>query len=299
MDNRKYEAFIRISETGSITKAADIMGYTQSGLTQMIQTLESELGLTLLTRNNRGVALTNPGRRLLPLFREEQRAEERIRQECASITGSHSGRLTVGCLASVSESWMPAVLETMAESYPDIRFSMMELEYPSIRNMLAEGRLDLGICEITDEDNFTSIPLLQDEILALVPSGHLLADKDATTIRELAEYPFISYSIGESSLNAPGWPEMMLKQAHLNIAYSCKNNLTVLKMIRHNLGVTVASSLILSNYDTDAAVLHFDPPIFRTIGILCRPDEKLLPSARAFIDCLQAHIQEKHPDAAL
>ena len=265
----------------------------------MIQALESELGLTLLTRNNRGVALTNAGRRLLPLFREEQRAEEQIRQECASISGSHSGRLTVGCLASVSESWMPAVLEIMAESYPDIRFSMMELESPAIRNMLAEGRLDLGICEISDEDCFQTIPLLQDEILALVPSGHSLAGRSTTTIRELAEYPFISYSIGESSLNSPGWPEMMLKQAHLNIAYSCKNNLTVLKMIRHNLGVTVASSLIISNYDSDAAALHFDPPIFRTIGILSRSDEKLLPTARAFIACLQEHIQENHPDPVL
>ena len=256
MDNKKYEAFLTISETGSITRAADIMGYTQSGLTQMIKNLEAELGLTLLTRTNRGVSLTNNGRRLLPFIREEQHAEERIRQECAAIAGVHSGKLTVGCLASVSESWMPAVLEKLARQYPDIKFSMQELESPAIRDMLAEGRLDIGICEIENESTFRCIPLLKDDIFAIVPPDHPLTRQKKVTIRELAEYPFISFAIGETSLDAPGWPEMMLKQAvRLNIAYSCKDNLTVLKMISHHLGVTVSSSLILSNYESDVVSL--------------------------------------------
>lgn len=294
MDNKKYEAFLTISETGSITKAADLMGYTQSGLTQMIKNLESDLGLTLLTRTNQGVFLTNAGRRLLPLIREEQRIEELIRQECASIAGIHSGRLSVGCLASVSESWMPAVLEKLSGQYPNIRFFMQELESPAVREMLTDGRLDIGICEIHKEKVFQSIPLLKDEILALVPPEHALAMQDKITIRELAEYPFISFAVGETSLNTPGWPEMMLKQAvRLNIAYSCKDNLTVLKMVSHNLGVTVSSDLIMSNYNYHVKTLHFDPPIFRTIGILYRSDEKMLPAAKAFIDCLQKHIRNK------
>ena len=293
MDNKKYEAFLTISETGSITKAADIMGYTQSGLTQMIKSLESELGLTLLTRTNRGVFLTNAGRRLLPFIREEQHAEERIRQECAAISGIHSGRLTVGCLASVSESWMPAVLEKLAKQYPNIRFSMQELESPAIREMLAEGRLDIGICETGEETAFKCIPLLKDDIFAIVPPGHPLTHQTKIAIRDLTEYPFISYAIGETSLDTPGWPEMMLKQAvRLNIAYTCKDNLTVLKMISHHLGVTVSSSLILSNYTSDVISLPFDPPICRTIGILLRPDEKMLPAARAFIECLRDHIRK-------
>ncbi len=295
MENKKYEAFLTVSETGSITKAADIMGYTQSGLTQMIKSLESELGLTLLTRTNRGVFLTSHGRRLLPYIREEQRAEEQIRQECAAIMGIHSGRLTVGCLASVSESWMPAALENLAKQYPDIKFSMQELESPAIQEMLAEGRLDIGICEINNDSSFRTIPLLKDEIFAIVPPNHSLARHNKVTIRELAEFPFISFAIGETSLNSPGWPEMMLKQAvRLNIAYSCKDNLTVFKMVSHHLGVSVSSSLIMSNYSSDVVPLHFDPPIFRTIGILYRQDEKMLPAAQAFIGCLQEHIQKTH-----
>ena len=295
MDNRKYEAFLRISETGSITKAADIMGYTQSGLTQMMKNLEAELGLTLLTRTNRGVFLTNAGKRLLPFIREEQRAEEQIRQECAAIAGKHGGRLTVGCLASVSESWMPAVLERLAKQYPDMKVSMEELESPAIREMLAEGRLDIGICEIEEETVFHSTPLLEDDIFAIVPPEHPLTRQDSVTIRELAAYPFISFAIGETSLDAPGWPEMMLKQAvRLNIVYTCKDNLTVLNMIRHHLGVTVSSSLIMSNYESDVVSLPFDPPIVRTIGLLSRRDEKMLPAAQTFIQCLREYVHEKH-----
>ena len=65
MDNKKYEAIIHIAENGSITKTAEEMGYTQSGVTQMINSLEEELGLKLLVRTNKGATLTNAGNTLL------------------------------------------------------------------------------------------------------------------------------------------------------------------------------------------------------------------------------------------
>lgn len=293
MDNRKYEAIITISETGSITRAADIMDYTQSGLTQMVRSLEKELGLTLLTRTNRGVSLTNACRQLLPLIREEQLAEERIRQECALIKGRKSGRITIGCLSSVSEAWMPYVLEAMAEQYPDIRVSLQELETPVIMDKLAEGRLDLGICEYYKDDEVHAdvTSLMKDEIYVIVPPDHPLADRDRISLSKLSEYPFISYAVGESRLNAPGWPERILKKARLNIAYTCKDNLTVIKMVQHNVGLSIASDIMAANYPMELACLHLDPPLYRTLCVVQRPDEKALPAAEIFINALKDHIK--------
>ena len=97
MDNRKYEALITISETGSITNAAERMGYTQFGITQMINSLKKELGVKLLTRTNKGVFLTPHGTELLPLMREEFRWERTIRQEYDRMTGKETGTVTIGC----------------------------------------------------------------------------------------------------------------------------------------------------------------------------------------------------------
>lgn len=296
MDNRKYEAVINVAETGSITRTAEKMGYSQSGITQMIKSLENELGLTLLTRTNRGVSLTNAARELMPLMREEQRADERIRQQCAAITGRTAGRITIGCLSSVSESWMPAVLEALAAEYPGIQVSTLEHETPMLQELLSTGRLDMAICEITDKESaFDTIPLHTDEIIAIVPKNHDLARRDSVTLHELSEYPFISYTIGETSLGYPGWPEAIVKRkVRLNIAYSCKDNLTVMKMIDHNLGVSLASQLIMQNYATSAVSLHLDPPIYRQIGILKRPLEKDLPAAAAFTTFLLDYVKKEY-----
>ncbi|MGI6206207.1 MAG: LysR family transcriptional regulator [Anaerovoracaceae bacterium] len=296
MDNRKYEAVINVAETGSITRTAEKMGYSQSGITQMIKSLENELGLTLLTRTNRGVSLTNAARELMPLMREEQRADERIRQQCAAITGRTAGKITIGCLSSVSESWMPAVLEALAAEYPGIQVSTLEHETPMLQELLSTGRLDMAICEITDKESaFDTIPLHTDEIIAIVPKNHDLARRDSVTLHELSEYPFISYTIGETSLGYPGWPEAIVKRkVRLNIAYSCKDNLTVMKMIDHNLGVSLASQLIMQNYATSAVKLHLDPPIYRQIGILKRPLEKDLPAASAFTEFLMDYVKKEY-----
>ncbi|OLR53529.1 hypothetical protein BHK98_00050 [Hornefia porci] len=101
MDNRKYEALINIAETGSITQAAERMGYTQSGITQMINSLERELGVRLLRRTNKGANLTQNGLTLLPYMREEHRWERTIRQECDRMSGKETGTVTVGCLSSM------------------------------------------------------------------------------------------------------------------------------------------------------------------------------------------------------
>ena len=66
MNTKKYEALLHIAENGSISKTAQELGYTQSGITQMINGLETELGMQLIIRRSKGVKLTNSGKELLP-----------------------------------------------------------------------------------------------------------------------------------------------------------------------------------------------------------------------------------------
>ena len=66
---QKYRAFAAAVEQGSFTKAAQVLNYTQSGVSRMISDLEREWGLVLLERGKSGVRLTGDGRKLLPLVR--------------------------------------------------------------------------------------------------------------------------------------------------------------------------------------------------------------------------------------
>lgn len=291
MDNRKYEALITISETSSITNAAERMGYTQSGITQMINSLEKELGVKLLTRTNKGAFLTPHGTELLPLMREEFRWERTIRQECDRMTGKETGTVTVGCLSSISTAWMPEILEIFAKRFPNIRINMIEQEAPSLERMLMNGRIDLAMMEIENKKPYLSKVLLRDEIVAVLPDSHELASLKKISPEKLVQYPFISYATGDTS-SIHGWPEYRVPQAKLNVMYTCKNDLTAIQMVKHNLGVSLAGKLMLGSYEAETVNIPLDPPMYRLLGVATRPGEKPLPATQSFIDTVVAVISK-------
>ena len=81
----RYEIFLKVCETGSFSKAAEALNYTQSGISQMMAGLEEELGVKLFARINRGVTLTDNGTRLLPYIRELANQKTRLRQAAFNI----------------------------------------------------------------------------------------------------------------------------------------------------------------------------------------------------------------------
>jgi len=287
MDNKKYEALILIAENGSITRTAAEMGYTQSGVTQMINSLETELGITLLVRTNKGAVLTNSGKALLPFFREEHNCELMIQQECDLMLGRETGTVNVGCLSSISAAWMPAILQSFATRHPGIRINMRENETPEITKMLDEGRIDIALTELSDSAAFNTTLLMQDEIKAIVPRNHPLAAQASVTMKELCGYPFVSYSTGDTGTSEIGWPELATENKFkFNIMYSCKDDLTAIRMVEHELGVSIAGSLMLMNYTGQVKELPIAPPLYRSLGIMMKSGVKLLPATRSFISCV-------------
>ena len=92
MDTKKYAVFVKTVELSSLTKAAEELGLTQSGVSHIIAALESDLGLTLLRRTRTGAHLTADGERLLPIIREIVRQDERLHREAAELARSASAR---------------------------------------------------------------------------------------------------------------------------------------------------------------------------------------------------------------
>lgn len=88
MDLRKLEALVAAVELGSFTKAAQQLGYSQSGLTHMMNALEQEIGFPLLLRDHRGVRLTAQGRRLYPQIRQLLSANRQLQSSIAALCAS-------------------------------------------------------------------------------------------------------------------------------------------------------------------------------------------------------------------
>lgn len=125
MNVSQYEALIKALETGTLTQAAEELGYTQSGLTRALNALESQFGFKLLRRDRNGVQLTAEGQFLLPHIKTVLYDQYRLEECVNEINGLKSGLIRVGTFNSVSAQWLPGMIKRFQADYPGIRFELL------------------------------------------------------------------------------------------------------------------------------------------------------------------------------
>ena len=111
MNTQRVKVLLAAIDSGSLTKAGQIFGYTQSAVTQMMKTLEDEVGFPLLIKTNRGVEPTSELSLLIPTMRKLLNTEEILSQEIAGISGVQKGTIRIGSFVSTSVNWVPQIIE--------------------------------------------------------------------------------------------------------------------------------------------------------------------------------------------
>ena len=136
----KYRALMSAVELGSLTRAAEALGCTQSAVSHAIASLEQELGFRLLLRARSGIRLTDEGERMLPAVRSLLSAGEQLEQTAASIRGLDQGTVRIGAFTSVAVHWLPAVLKEFQRDYPHVSFRLLNGDYHDVNEWLAACR---------------------------------------------------------------------------------------------------------------------------------------------------------------
>ena len=284
----RYNAFIVITEIGSFTKAAEELGYTQSAISQMVQSLEEELSTTLLLRSRKGVVLTPDGQEFLPHIKNLRNAYRELLEKQKEMHGLQRGLIRIGTFSSVSCSWLPALIKEFKERYPSVNFELHQGEYTSIARWVKEGSVDFGFVNPKVISGLYTISLKQDEMLAVLPSTHALVAQRRVSLQELSKEPFILLDEGEISEPLEIFKKNKL---HPNVQYRVYDDYTIMAMIEKGLGISILPELVLKRVNYAIATKKIVPPIVRTIGLAFK-DKKILPIAsRYFID----FIVEKYP----
>ena len=194
MDTAKVRALLAAVDLGSISKAAETLGYTQSGLTHMMRALEAETGFPLLLRGNRGVRFTAEGERLAPLFRELSHAADRLEQELALTRGVERGIVRIGTYSSISLHWMPRILEAFQTRYPNIEVELLEGNAQEIEDWLSDGRIDIAYTSLRPYFSFDMVKIMDDPMYAVLPRNHPRARDRSFPITAFKREPFRSMS---------------------------------------------------------------------------------------------------------
>ena len=187
MDQNKRVALLTAIDLGNLTRAAEQLGYTQSGLSYVIKALEAELGFPLLVRSRAGVRPTDECQRILPLLRELDRKSRQLEQEAADIRGLAVGNVFIATFPSISRFWLPQILRDFAQLYPGITVSIRESGQEEQDEWLREGAIDLAFCSYHDSP-YHWIPFLEDEIWAAVPAVQYHMDEPLADAAAVALY---------------------------------------------------------------------------------------------------------------
>lgn len=290
MPVNKYEAFLLSVELGSITRAAENLGVTQSAVSHMISSLEAELGFALLRRGRGGAVPTAEGQSVTPAIRGILTARERLDQVASAIRGLDSGTVRIGTFTSVGVHWLPGIIAEFQADYPSVELKLMSGDYHDVEQWLADGSADIGFVPLPTRLGGEVVPLRADRLLAVIPANHPLADAAAFPVAELERESFIGL-LETSDRDARG--ALAAAGVSPHIKYKTKDDYAVIAMIERGLGVSIMPELLLRSCSERVRCLELDPPASRTIG-LCMPDaERAGPATRRFAEYAAAWVERE------
>ena len=277
----QYEAFVKITETGSFTKAAESMGYTQSAVSQMIKTLEDELDTVLIHRSKKGVELSPDGKEFLPYIKNVYNSHRELIEKRNEMKGLGSGIIRIGTLASISCNWLPWLIKEFKEKYPSVHFDLKQGEYTNISGWIKEGSVDFGFVNPDAAEGLTTVPLKRDEMLAVVPVGHRMAGQETVTLEELSREPYILLDEGELSEPLEFFRANGLEP---NTQYIVYDVYTIMSMVEEGLGISVLSALVLNKHKRNISVKSIYPKLERTVALAYKNKNIMPIASRYFID---------------
>ena len=271
--------FLHLTERGNLTATAQALGYTQSGVSHILKTLEEECGLPLMLRGRKGARLTPAGEELLPYFRSLCRAEEALLEQAQSLRGLEQGRLRVGSVPSLSACLLPRLLGQLRRRHPGIQVQLRHGEYKELEQWLLEGELDCAFLALPVSPRLAARLLLEDRIVAVLPQGHPLACQEKITGQQLRAQPFIRFEEGWDTEIRDALAAMDLQPEEV---LTVPDDYAILSMVEHGLGVSVLPELILTTHPYQVEVRELDPPARRQMAFAWRKEETPLPALTAF-----------------
>ncbi len=279
MSLKKYEAFVKVVELGSLTRAAEALGYTQSGVSHMISALEETFGFVLLRRSRSGVKLTADGERVLTAIRGILKSNEQLRQIVAAIHGMDAGLVRIGAFSSVAVHWLPGMIRSFQERYPHIEFKLLNGDYHDVEKWITEGSVDLGFISLPTKLDCQCIPLVEDRLLAIVPTDHRLAGKSVFPLTEVVKEDFIGL-LENSNQDL----RRALEPAGIqpNLKFTTKDDYAILAMVENGLGISIVPELLLKSQSRQLKALELSPPAKRTIALAIPDSERASPAAQSF-----------------
>lgn len=260
VDLHRLRVFRAVVAEGSINGAAARLGYTPSAISQHVSALQRETGLTLVTKDGRGISPTPAG---LTIAAEAQAVLQQL-AELESVAGDlrdgRVGRLTLSYFNSAGAAWVPPVVAALVAEFPTLRLDLRLNEMADFDP--ARTDIDLSIVGLspTRTRGFSTIALRTDPYVAVVPPGHRLADSDTVGLLDLRDELWVDNDVARGPCRqaivdacaTAGFTPCFQIEAH--------DYRTAASFVARGIGISVMPELGTVGLATDVRILRISDP---------------------------------------
>ncbi len=286
MNLRQLRYLVALSDERHFTRAAAREHVAQPALSQQIRSLEAELGLALVERTTRRVAMTQAGELLVARARRALAELDAAEAELQSLAGVQAGRLSVGAMHTMGPVDVSLLLAMFHDRYPAVELTVREQSSEELAGMLREDEVDLAFLSVTERIQSRGLslrPLVSEELVVVLPADHPLAGRDTLRLRDLSAEPFITFREGARLR------ELLMRAAERTgfeprIALESNESRRIRSLVSRGLGVAILPRSDAAGPGAVVAVADLvDPPLTRDVTLASRAERRPSPAAGAFL----------------
>jgi DNA-binding transcriptional LysR family regulator len=273
-----------IVESGSFSTAALKLDMSQSAVSRAVAALETELGVSLLTRGRFGAHPTLVGERVLRHAQAILDARETIDYEVNLAKGLKGGRVRIASFRSAATHLLPPMLAQFCQRFPNIEVAITEDDPIMIEQALREGRVDIGLVPLPrSSEDFDTWEITRDEFVVLLPSAQPAPTQ--LTWEALSAYSFILYNYAEcTTVVRNHWAQWGQSP---KVAYEIKEDSTIVSMVAQGLGAAILPHLAAMPIPQEVQVRSLPIPLERVIGAATVANILQPPAVFAFLDLMR------------
>lgn len=288
MNSRQIEIFVAVMKAGTISRAAELLGVTQPGVSRTIADLEASIGFLLFDRVRNRIVPTPEGRLLYDEVQAAFRGMDKIRSAAARIRDHGAGQIRVASLSALGSSLVPRAVRRFRDRRPDTAVTLMVLPSRDVRDGVAAGEFDLGLAaDEVDVSGLIHQPFVSPRASCAIPVGHPLAERNVVTPHDLAGLDFVAYVPEDRARQRLDLIIAEAGAAPPRIVVETIYAATVFALVSEGVGVGLISPYAIAGFDQSKVVMRpFEPAVHSKSVLLLPADRPKSQLVRDFIDCL-------------
>jgi DNA-binding transcriptional LysR family regulator len=289
LDTLGVEAFIAIADHGRFHKAAQDLHITQTALSRRLANFEDLLGVKLVERTTRSVALTEIGRAFLPQARRLLGDLANALVEIRESGRAQRGDVTIACVPTVGIQYLPRIIQDYSARHPDNRIKILDHASSGVAGAVLRREAEFGIhIAGPHHPELTTVPLIEDRFVLICRSDHALARRQRVTWKQLEAHPLIF--VGTESGNRPVLDSALAPQApRLRAHYEVQRSSTAVGLVAAGVAAAIVPALAIQKgaYPDLRVVPVTHPAISRTLVLVTRKGAHLSPAAQSLYDAIR------------